>query len=223
MSTAQALPRRAIWGLWVFFTAATIGFVVLIGGLFGGDDQLTLAGAGLMAFSTLVYLFVHFWTSAHASLSAASESEPAPVSAPAAPRRVAAGRVERVQQPSDANPYNFDGLLSHTLERVAPPQPVAVQAPARAATHSDNLVTTAPASRVSLEHIVPATQRRSEWIGGLPIIKQVLGEAQPVTSPARPGKTRGQCSNCQTILWAPKQRPIRLRCPQCGKVAWLEK
>lgn len=32
---------------------------------------------------------------------------------------------------------------------------------------------------------------------------------------------RGQCSGCGTLLWAPKQRPLNLRCPQCDKITLL--
>jgi hypothetical protein len=215
MQSATTPPRHMVWGLWVFFTAATVGFVVLMGGLFGNEGTATLAGAGLMAFSTLTYLFIHFWTTAHAAFSAAPEDEVTP------PRRVPVRLVQRPKAPSDANPYDFDAPPARAVEHAGPaaaPTPPAVVVSSNG--HEEHLVaTTAPRS----DHIVPATQRRSEWIGGLPIIKQVLGETAPVTSSARPGKTRGQCSNCQTILWAPTTRPIRLRCPQCGKVAWLEK
>ncbi|HUR63824.1 MAG TPA: hypothetical protein VM241_05010 [Candidatus Thermoplasmatota archaeon] len=32
---------------------------------------------------------------------------------------------------------------------------------------------------------------------------------------------RGKCSGCGTLLWAPKARPLSLRCPQCDKMTLL--
>lgn len=33
---------------------------------------------------------------------------------------------------------------------------------------------------------------------------------------------RGKCSGCGTLLWAPKTRPMSLRCPECDKVTLLK-
>ncbi|MEA3189491.1 MAG: hypothetical protein QOD77_73 [Thermoplasmata archaeon] len=35
------------------------------------------------------------------------------------------------------------------------------------------------------------------------------------------GMARGKCGGCETILLAPQERPIHLRCPKCGKVTKL--
>lgn len=244
MRSNEPAPRRALWGLWVFFSAATIGFGVLMAGLAAGRPSATMAGAGLLAFSTLTYLFIHFVTTAHASLATTPRTveapEPMPEMAPETPRAAPVparpvARGQRPQRPSDANPFNFDHLVSHTLERVTPETEAPAAVPSRAAPAfamgrsvertilAGAPTTDAPAPRrYEKDRVIPAAQRRNEWIGGLPLIKDVLGEAAPVTDPTRPGKTRGQCSNCSTFIWAPTQRPIRLRCPQCGKTATLE-
>jgi hypothetical protein len=36
------------------------------------------------------------------------------------------------------------------------------------------------------------------------------------------GMTRGMCSKCKTVLLAPQQRPINLRCPRCDKITLLK-
>lgn len=35
------------------------------------------------------------------------------------------------------------------------------------------------------------------------------------------GMARGKCGGCETILLAPQERPLNLRCPKCGKVTKL--
>lgn len=37
-----------------------------------------------------------------------------------------------------------------------------------------------------------------------------------------PGTTRGRCSGCSTMLYAPQERPIHLRCPKCEKLTLLK-
>lgn len=225
MHTSEPPRPRIVWALWVFLTAATIGFVVLIGGIFGDLYGATLAGAGLMAFATMLYLFVHFWSTAHASFAATQRGLglPTPEPIPGRPRAVhASGPARRVQTPSDANAFNFDHLVTHTLERTTTEGTPAVPQWERRAV-MEQAVMAGSSTTTVVERRPPATERRSEWIGGLPIIKEVLGDTGRPTDAAKPGRTKGQCSNCRTILWAPAQRPIRLRCPKCSKVAWLEK
>lgn len=74
------------------------------------------------------------------------------------------------------------------------------------------------------EDFVPAVARRKEIVSGLPILSRVFADEPPAATQVqtRPdGKTRGQCGNCGTFLWAPSERPIRLRCPRCGNVKTL--
>ncbi len=40
--------------------------------------------------------------------------------------------------------------------------------------------------------------------------------------PPPPGKSRGTCGQCGTILLAPTQRPIKIKCPVCAKTTVLE-
>lgn len=74
------------------------------------------------------------------------------------------------------------------------------------------------------EDFVPAVARRREIVSGLPILSRVFADEAPAAiqvTPRADGKTRGQCGNCGTFLWAPSERPIRLRCPRCGNVKTL--
>jgi hypothetical protein len=67
--------------------------------------------------------------------------------------------------------------------------------------------------------VPPAFKKRREFTRSMPLVRSVL-EDDPPKPP--PGKTRGRCGGCETYLWAPETRPIRLRCPKCGRVALLE-
>jgi len=72
--------------------------------------------------------------------------------------------------------------------------------------------------------MVHATERRREIVQGLPLLSSIFG-TEPATTkevaPQRAGRSRGQCGGCGTMLWAPAQRPLRLRCPKCGHVRTL--
>lgn len=37
-----------------------------------------------------------------------------------------------------------------------------------------------------------------------------------------PGMSVGQCGQCRTLLLAPEERPLRLKCPECAKVTLLQ-
>jgi hypothetical protein len=50
--------------------------------------------------------------------------------------------------------------------------------------------------------------------------KRVPPGAKPGQSP--PGTTMGRCGSCNTIIYAPTARPLRLRCPSCSKVTLLK-
>jgi hypothetical protein len=69
-----------------------------------------------------------------------------------------------------------------------------------------------------------AVSRRKEMVSGLPLVSSILADEPPAAqqvAPSVPGKSRGQCSACGTMLWAPATRPLRLRCPRCGHVRTL--
>jgi hypothetical protein len=58
--------------------------------------------------------------------------------------------------------------------------------------------------------VVPSTQ--------VPlVVARVAGKGAPPADLAR-----GRCSGCDTLLWAPKARPINLRCPNCDKITLLK-
>jgi hypothetical protein len=52
---------------------------------------------------------------------------------------------------------------------------------------------------------------------GVPVVIARIGEPgdNPAWSPK--GMARGRCSGCGSLLLAPPDRPIRLRCPKCSK------
>lgn len=234
VTTPSTPLKPALWGLWVLLATGTIGFAILITGLYAGQLVLVEVGIVVLAFCTLTFLFLQFWATLFGPARLATQATPVErMAASLGPRRVAG--------------ENFNHLLSHTLERVTPEsqvplvlfQPVpSLQATAEptpqekvamvlteAVPVDPGLLTEWPAPEPAraAPPINPATlERRNGFIRGLPLVKQILKEPAPPTLRPRPGKTLGQCSGCGTKLWAPAARPIRLRCPRCGKVALLE-
>lgn len=66
-------------------------------------------------------------------------------------------------------------------------------------------------------------ERRAKMAEGLPLVGAMLADEGDVEK--RPAafadKTRGKCSRCSSMIWAPKRRPIVLKCPSCGHKAKL--
>lgn len=65
--------------------------------------------------------------------------------------------------------------------------------------------------------------RRTEMAARLPVIGSMLDPSaapQELKDP-NAGKTRGKCSQCSSIIWAPDRRPLVLKCPTCGHKAKL--
>ncbi|MEA3203126.1 MAG: hypothetical protein QOI63_799 [Thermoplasmata archaeon] len=48
------------------------------------------------------------------------------------------------------------------------------------------------------------------------VVASLAGKGAPPVDLAR-----GKCSGCDSLLWAPKTRPINLRCPNCDKITLL--
>lgn len=215
MHSVEPPPRRTVIGLWIFVTIATLGFSLFLGGLFGGFPLAAQIGLATFGFGALIYLVSHFSVTSLRVLSASRD--PAPVRVPAA----------------TASPENFDHLLSHTLEPTGAPETLlefeslfeTEPTPGTVLTvnvEAEGTGTAPPPKVYDKEYFVHASKRKKEFLRGLPLLQNILGEEPAATDPRRPGKTRGQCSGCGVHLWAPAVRPIRLRCPNCSKVAWLE-
>ena len=51
----------------------------------------------------------------------------------------------------------------------------------------------------------------------------VLARALPsAETTVPPGMVKGRCGGCDTVLAAPKKRPLNLRCPRCDKITLLK-
>lgn len=248
MPTAHAPPRSALWGLWAMFTAAAIGFAVFLAGLLGDAYVQMLAGAAFMVFATLIYLFIHFWNTAHATLGAEERPEqparrrpvraelarPRPTAAPAARGPAIAPLVERsrghataaIADPN-APGWDYTPAPQANTGRIVEHNLVAAAAGGETVNGSGEegalgrMLTEPPGS----DRYIHATKRRHEIVRGLPLVGRVFEEEprEPTMDhPGKPGMTRGRCSGCNAVLWAPAVRPVRLRCPHCHKTKWLD-
>ena len=67
-------------------------------------------------------------------------------------------------------------------------------------------------------------QARSSTLSLTEVPMVVAKTASPEDSPdwTPEGMTRGKCGGCGTVLLAPAERPMKLRCPQCDKVTLLK-
>lgn len=67
-------------------------------------------------------------------------------------------------------------------------------------------------------------ERRRQYADRLPTVGAILADvSMKETERERLQReaTRGKCSKCASIIWAPKKRPIVLKCPGCGHKAKL--
>ncbi|MGB1586832.1 MAG: hypothetical protein ACPHID_07300 [Thermoplasmatota archaeon] len=58
-----------------------------------------------------------------------------------------------------------------------------------------------------------------------PAVPEKLADRAPGdmnTDFVAPGMSVGQCGQCRTLLLAPEERPLRLKCPECAKVTLLQ-
>ncbi len=190
--------------LWIYFAASLIGFLLLLIGLLAEQAKLQLLGAALLAFAVLTYLFIHALAALQGTLGTGGT---------------------RVAAPTPGQ--NLEHLLGHALERVPPPEAVPVAAPlavapAAFAAAPTGVATAAGPAGYQREPYVPAYRRRHGWVQDLPIVRTVLDDAKPTLVAVKAGRTRGQCSGCGATLTAPAHRPIKIRCPQCGRSARLD-
>ncbi len=216
--------------LWVFLTIAAMGFALTAAGLTTAPDGLVLWGVAIMSFAALAFLFIQFWqTQTGPAPQAAAASGPRPVRG--RPKKAAARALnDQAQAAVNKTSGAEDGLVEFTID--TPPEPEA-KPPDRPRPEGSWPETTEAQWRRQRRQTLPpgefelppAFQKRKEFTADMPIVRSIF-EDEPEDDEddgpvERDGKTRGQCGECGTYLWAPKRRPIRLRCPKCGKVARL--
>lgn len=239
----RASGRTGLLTFWTLFTVAAVGLALILAGAYVETTRLVGAGAALIGSGALVFLTLEFWylgtlpeALARARPEAAQSSAgsldfvfPEPDAVPSSNGTV--GTPAPTATPLPWVTLTPDEPLVE-FELVTEPVPfTGLHLPPAFRTHrltdpEEAWRTKNPpvAQTTDSEPFVPATERRETILEGLPLITSILTgqppEAERVVGPP-PGKTRGQCSSCGTFLWAPIQRPIRLRCPRCGHVKTL--
>lgn len=225
MSHAYYRSGRSLWSLWSLLTVAAAGFALLAAGIYLDSNRYMGLGTGVFTLGGIGYLFVQFWkvgTQGPPGLRRAVPAAtlvgvtPVAAKAPAAPMDHAdEDLIEFELVGEKPAPTTLEVPPAFHLESRAdasPPEPSAV---------FPWLVKEASGKS---ETYVPATERRTEIVQGLPLLSSIFSAepAAPTEAEApRTGRTRGQCGGCGTMLWAPTQRPLRLRCPKCGHVRTL--
>jgi hypothetical protein len=69
--------------------------------------------------------------------------------------------------------------------------------------------------------VVPAKPRVRPAVLPTQQVPLVVARAAGKGTPP-PDLARGKCGGCGTLLWAPKTRPLNLRCPACDKITLLK-
>jgi hypothetical protein len=227
--------RSSLLALWLFLTTAGCGLALIVATLVAPTLDLVPLGAAVLGSGALCFLVVQFWTTG--------------TRATAAPVPTAARPVDFAY--STARPSRARGAPSPVRHHAAPagseedlvefelvgtePAPTSLHVPAAFQVEAQADAepprprpwieqTISAASTEPLRDYTPAVERRQEIVSGLPLLSSIFSEptiAAETSTPSRNGKTRGQCGSCGTFLWAPTQRPIRLRCPKCGHVKTL--
>jgi hypothetical protein len=225
--------------LGILIGTAIGGFGLTVWGANINSNAWAIAGITTAAASTVLFLIALFISMARTRN--VKDSVPSVAPPPALPRKVPTSVPHLRPKAPPATRANFQHLLDHTLEgpeghRAPSNAGVRVEMSHRAATtdNGDGTVEFLPVVEASAPVppaplAVPdppkrnAVERRPEMVKDLPILRAVFAEADLPQSPEnRTGKTRGKCSSCSTLLWAPARRPIKLRCPKCGHTATLE-
>ncbi|HEX9816493.1 MAG TPA: hypothetical protein VGB18_05895 [Candidatus Thermoplasmatota archaeon] len=227
-------PRTALWAIGGF---AIAGLLHLGAGLYWDDSRIAIMGAGALVFGLVLGLATETFR-----LRTSHVDNPAsavPVANPAG-RKVEynyldetvmstprAGTLSKVWDPSHvlATPTGVGMDLKLPEEELIEFELVEEkQLPTKLVVPSAFHNEPPTVSREVTVSTGQAMQRRKEMVSGLPLLTSILADEPPAATqvaPAQPGKTRGQCSACGTMLWAPSQRPLRLRCPRCGHVRTL--
>lgn len=229
-------PRTALWAIGGF---AIAGLLHSGAGFYWSDARLTVLGA----FAIVLALVLGLATEAFRARRV--KSAPAVPVTTGPPRKVEFEYVDQIDAtPGDpASPaqiWNPTGmrpaaagagmsLASHEEDLIEfqlvdePQAPTKLVVPP-AFGRASRTEPPAPMTREIAMSTGAAVQRRKEIVSGLPLLTSILADETPAASQVQtptPGKTRGQCSACGTMLWAPAQRPIRLRCPRCAHVRTL--
>jgi hypothetical protein len=240
MHMSNESGRHRLLALWLFLTIAAVGLAMIASSAWFSTPGLLTMGSAILASGAFCFLVVQFWTSgtrpsavgasnARAIDYTFNDAVPAPVLKPsnAMPAAAAVGRHHAVPPKFEEDLVEFEnaGPEIPTTLKLPTAFQVEAQADAEPVARQPWIEQTIAASDGPLEReFVPAVERRHEIVSGLPLLSQIFSEVAPRTAaptPERGGKTRGQCGSCGTFLWAPSQRPIRLRCPKCGHVKTL--
>ena len=230
-------PRTALWAIGGF---AIAGSLHLGAGLYWDDSRITIMGSAALVFSLVLGLATEAFR-----IRGRDPTDAAPVAAAAAMGRklefdyVETPHVEPQKPAASSNLWNpaatrhaapagfnasanDEELIEFQLADDNQHLPTRLVVPP--AFEMETRVDAAPLARSREITTGAALSRRKEMVSGLPLLSTILADEPPAATmvPApTPGKTRGQCSACGTMLWAPTQRPIRLRCPRCAHVRTL--
>lgn len=228
-------PRTALWAIGGF---AIAGLIHLGAGMYWDDSRITIMGAGALVFGLVLGLATEAFR-----LRATNAGTPAPAVPVANPTGRAieynyvdevadatpnAAATPRVWDPSQTRrvPFGLGMDLQNQEEDLVDFELVEEkQLPTKLAVPSAFQNDPPTVQREVTVATGAAMQRRKEMVSGLPLVASILADEPPaatqVVAPPAAGKSRGQCSACGTMLWAPAQRPLRLRCPRCGHVRTL--
>lgn len=236
---APSFSGRAM-GQWFLLTLATAGFAVTLAGLTSAPGAYVGYGMAITAFAGLLFLINQFYGSVTGGTQVADRQS---AKRPTAPRVAAARQKTKPPAaagydlpPPDAVPDGpgvdqVDKEPAFSIKR--PRRPVAKKPRAEGAwpEATERLWRQrqgqGPQVRADGDFELPpafrdgAMLKRKKFLQEMPIVQHILDEAPGPTATRRDGKTRGKCGGCGTYLWAPPERPIRLRCPKCGKIALL--
>jgi hypothetical protein len=204
--------RSSVVALWMMLTVAAAGFATLLAGYLSAGTAWFAVGSIAMAGAVLLFMVTLFVTRAKPSWPAASTKpafdyeQPAPLAPPLEPAA--------------------DDLVEFSLVAEPPkpePRPEGAWPEATEALWRKRRLERTQASNVGAFELPPSFQKRKEFTSTMPIVKRIFDDdPEPEEAPdPRDDKVRGQCGSCKTYMWAPKERPLKLRCPQCGKVALL--
>lgn len=236
---------RVMWN-WAYVSLMACGFAtILASALLRNEEWIGYGAAAFSLGGLLLALTLFFAHATHAPARGLPSAAPVPArpvsaargidfsyEAATPPSRAASnvypplGASQAPQGASSAAPQEED-LIEFELvtESEAPTRlsvPPAFQLEQTVDALAEGPIALQPAFQ--RDDFVPAVARRREIVSGLPILSRVFADEAPAATRVQPradGKTRGQCGNCGTFLWAPSERPIRLRCPRCGNVKTL--